>query len=488
MNLALGSKVMNAAKWSSITEVSSKCIQPISNMLLARILSPDAFGVVATINIIISFVDMFTDAGFQKYIIQNDFKDEESLEKSLTVAFWTNLFISIGLWLFIVIFRDQIATLVGSPGLGVTIAIACITLPMTSFSSLQIGYYKRKFDFKTLFFSRIIGILIPIFITVPLAFIMRTYWALVIGTILTNLSNAVVLTYCSKWKPKFFYSIDILKSMFSFSIWSLIEQITIWLTLYIGTFVVGVYLSPYYLGMYKTSMTTVNQIMNLITSATTPILFSTLSRLQSNREEFMRVFFSFQRYVSILVLPMGVGIFMYRELITQILLGSQWSEAAGFVGIWGLMSGIMIVFGYYSSEVYRSLGKPKLSVLSQVLHLIVLIPLLIITSQKNFTVLYTARSLVRIQAIIVDLIIMWIAVKISPLKMIANVWQYILASIIMGVVAYFLQSISQSFVWSFISIFICIIFYFGILCISKRNREIISKVVFKVFKKLKIKI
>ena len=151
MNLALGSKVMNAAKWSSITEVSSKCIQPISNMLLARILSPDAFGVVATINIIISFVDMFTDAGFQKYIIQNDFKDEESFEKSLTVAFWTNLFISIGLWLFIVIFREQIATLVGSPGLGVTIAIACITLPMTSFSSLQIGYYKRKFDFKTLF-------------------------------------------------------------------------------------------------------------------------------------------------------------------------------------------------------------------------------------------------------------------------------------------------------------------------------------------------
>ena len=133
MDIALGNKVASAAKWSSITEILSKCIQPISNMLLARILSPDAFGVVATINIIISFVDMFTDAGFQKYIIQHEFEDDDKLEQNLTVAFWTNLALSIILWLFIIIFKDRIAEIVGSPGLGFTIAITCSTLPMTSF-------------------------------------------------------------------------------------------------------------------------------------------------------------------------------------------------------------------------------------------------------------------------------------------------------------------------------------------------------------------
>lgn len=485
MDIALGNKVANAAKWSSITEILSKCIQPISNMLLARILSPDAFGVVATINIIISFVDMFTDAGFQKYIIQHEFEDEDELEQNLTVAFWTNLALSVILWLFIIIFKDRVAEIVGSPGLGFTIAVACSTLPMTSFSSLQIGYFKRNFDFKTLFFCRIVGILIPIVITIPLAFYMKSYWALIIGTILTNLSNALILTYYSKWKPKFYYSIELLKNMFSFSFWTLIEQITIWLTLYIGTFVVGIYLSPYYLGMYKTSMTTVNQIMNLITSATTPILFSTLSRLQNNRKEFLNVFFAFQKYVGLLVLPMGVGIFMYRTLITQILLGSQWLETAEFVGLWGLMSGIMIVFGYYSSEVYRSLGKPKLSVLSQVLHLIILVPLLVIGAKKGFEVLYKVRSLVRIQAIVVDLIILWFAIKISPIKMIANVWQYIITSVLMGGLAYILQSISENIIWSFISILICIIFYFGVLSISKTNRVIILKIINKIYFKVK---
>lgn len=70
-------KVANAAKWSAITEIIAKLIAPVTNMALARILAPEAFGVIATITMIISFADMFTDAGFQKYLIQHEFKDEK---------------------------------------------------------------------------------------------------------------------------------------------------------------------------------------------------------------------------------------------------------------------------------------------------------------------------------------------------------------------------------------------------------------------------
>ena len=67
----------NATKWSTITEVIAKLISPITNMILARIISAEAFGVVATITMITSFADMFTDAGFQKYLVQHDFEDED---------------------------------------------------------------------------------------------------------------------------------------------------------------------------------------------------------------------------------------------------------------------------------------------------------------------------------------------------------------------------------------------------------------------------
>ena len=67
-------KIGNATKWSALTEVISKLVNPITSMVLARLLTPSAFGAVATITMIITFTEIFTDAGFQKYIaikIQN---------------------------------------------------------------------------------------------------------------------------------------------------------------------------------------------------------------------------------------------------------------------------------------------------------------------------------------------------------------------------------------------------------------------------------
>ena len=66
--------------------------------------------------------------------------------------------------------------------------------------------YKRSFDFKTLFWVRIVGIMIPLVITIPLAFLTRSYWALIIGMIVLNLSNALILTAKSQWKPNIFLS------------------------------------------------------------------------------------------------------------------------------------------------------------------------------------------------------------------------------------------------------------------------------------------
>ena len=77
----LKNKVVNATKWSTITEIAAKLISPVTNMILARILAPEAFGVVATVTMIISFADMFTDSGFQKYLVQHEFKDENEKYK-----------------------------------------------------------------------------------------------------------------------------------------------------------------------------------------------------------------------------------------------------------------------------------------------------------------------------------------------------------------------------------------------------------------------
>lgn len=467
----LGKKMQSATKWSAVTQLFAKLVSPITTMVLARLLTPEAFGIVATLTMVISFAEIFTDAGFQKYVVQHQFKDERDQEESINVAFWSNLAMSLMLWGIIAIFSSPLARIVGNPGLGYVLIIACISIPIAAFSTIQSALYTRKLDFKTLFKVRVVSAMVPLVVTIPLAFWMRNFWALVIGTIAQNIVSATLLTYHSSWKPRFFYSYEKLKEMLSFSIWSMIEQVSIWLTNYVDVFIVGTALSQYYLGLYRTGSSIVGQITGLITAITTPILFSTLSRLQDDEKEFLDLFFKFQKFVGILVIPLGVGIFLFRDFITNTVLGDQWGEAAYFLGLWGLTSSITIVLSHYSSEVYRAKGKPKLSVLAQLLHIVVLWPTVLISVNYGFETLCTARAIVRLELIAVNLVIMYALMRMPVIKMFTNVMPSTIAACAMFLIL-LLPKATTVFMNIVYVVVACLIFA-GVLMFFKREREIL---------------
>lgn len=472
-NENLNKKIVNATKWSGITEIAAKLIAPITTMVLARLLTPDAFGVLVTAQMVISFAEIFTDAGFQKYLVQHEFIDDDDKNKSTAVAFWSNFIFSMIVWLGICLFADSIAKMVGCEGEGIVIAISSVCIPLAAFSSIQMALFKRDFDFKTLFWVRIVGILIPLIVTVPLAFILRSYWALIIGMIALNLSNSILLTVKSKWKPKWYYSIERFKAMFSFTMWSMIESVSIWLTMYFDIFIVGTMLSQYYLGLYRTSMTTVAQITSIITAATTPVLFSSLSRLQNSEKDFNETFFKFQKLVSILVLPLGVGIYLFSDFITEVLLGEQWIEASRFIGLWGITSALLIVLSHYSSEVFRSKGKPKLSVLSQCLHIAALWPTVLITVHYDFETLCIARSFIRLQSVLVSLLLLGCIIKMNIIKMLMNILPSLMASLCMMFIL--LLPKASSVAMNILYVIICGVIYFSVIILFPKERNVIFK-------------
>ena len=460
MAKSLQSETAAATRWSTITEVASRLVLPLVNMVLARLLTPDAFGVVATITMIVSFAEIFADAGFQKYIIQHDFKTDEELDQNTNVAFWTNLTISLILWLIIFIFSEQLATLVGNPGFGNVVTISSLSLPLYAFSSIQMSRFKRVMDFKSLFYVKIISIQVPIFVTIPLAFITHSYWALIIGTIASNAVNAVVLTVRSKWKPKFYFSFGQLKKMFSYSWWILLESVATWMTSYSDTFIVSLSLSAYYIGLYKTSMVTVNQIMGLVVSAVSGPLFVALSRLQNNKCGLISTYNSFMRSLAFLIFPLSVGIWMYRDLITLILLGNQWTEASDFIGLWGLLSSVALVFGTFANGLYNAIGKTFLSFSVSFVNLVIMIPLLIWAAPKGFEYLHISRSSLRVTLVIIQLVAMAVFLKYPVWGFLKTIFPVAIPTIIMCCIGLLLRTFSKSILWSVFSIAICIIVYY----------------------------
>lgn len=480
----LNSKVLSATKWSAITEILGKLVSPITTMVLARILTPDAYGVVATIAMIISFSEIFSEAGFSRYIIQHEFKNEEDKYKSANVAFTTNLVLSLILWTIIIVFSAPLAELVGNPGLGVVIAVACVSIPIHSFSTIQRALYQRDFDFKTLFYARVAGILIPFVVTIPLAFYFRNYWALIIGTIVVNVANALILTICSRWKPSVtYFSFTRLKVMLAFSMWIVLDTILIWFTEYIDIFLVGRYLDEYYLGIYKTSTNLVGQIVALITAAVLPVMLPTLSRLQNDKEQMRAMVLKFQKMVGIILLPMGVGIFVFSDLIVEIMLGPQWLEASEFVGLWGLMSAITIIFSRFCSFIYPAIGKPRLSVYVQLLHLVVLVPAVVIGVRYGFEILYLTRSFVRIELVLVNLIFAYLLIGLKFSSLFTNIGIQVFASFVMFLVGSFLLQMSTSIWWTFLWVGISLLAYFMVLCLFPQERKLLKDIKKMIIKK-----
>lgn len=471
MQKEINKKIGQATKWSTITEIVTRLIAPVTNAILARLLAPEAFGVVATLTMVTSFAEIFTDAGFQKYLVQHEFRDKDDLDISTNVAFWTNMLFSLVIWAVIAMLATPIANLVGSAGHEAAIIVMSAEIPLLAFSSIQMARYRRDFDFKNLFTARMVIAFVPLVVTVPAALVFHSYWALIIGTLAKDILNAVMLTVRSDWKPRFQFDFRKLKAMISFSIWTILENVTIWLSTNAGTFIVGSILGAYYLGLYKTTITTIGGYFGIIQSATMPVLFSALSRCQDDDLEFQNVLFRFQRLVAMLVLPLGFGIFVYRELATLILLGRQWTETADFAGIHALATSLVFVFSYYNSEAFRSKGRPVLSVLTQALYLLVLVPVLYVTAGRSYEALTGASTLSRVTIIVASSSIASFALKIRFRDVLRNVWPSLLASVIMALFGIAVRGMLTGIAWEVFTVILCIVVYAACLTVIPQSRR-----------------
>lgn len=475
------STIGKATAWSFAAELAAKLLVPITNIILARILVPEVFGIIATINMVISFAETISAAGFNKYIVQHNFATKEELYKSSNVAFWTNFSISCLAWLLIFFFRGKISSYVGNPGYGIPLVVASLAIPLTALSSIHESLFQRALNYKILFIRRLAVSLLPFVVTVPLALLGLSFWSLIIGSLASCILKIVLLSINSEWKPVFYYRFPLLKKMFSFSAWTLFESIAMWASTYIDILIISNSLGAYYTGLYKNSQYIVTSILTIITGATTSVLFASLSRFQDDKSQFESVFYSFQKNTAVFVIPLGLGIYCYSDVITYLLLGPRWEEASVFVGIWGLCTSLVAVFGTYCREVYRAKGEPKVSLVAQIFHLLFVVPICLVFVKRGFVELSYARSFAYLQIIFVHFVIVQWRYNISVRKMFFIIKEPLFCALLMLVLSYSLKLVlGTGYFLQIIEATICIIAYFALLLLFPGYREDYHKCIYKL--------
>ncbi len=467
-------KISSATKWSTFAEICAKLAAPIVNMILVRLLKPEAFGIVASITIITSFADIFTDAGFQKYIIQHEYETSEELDKGTAIAFTSNFVLSVIIFGIILLLRNKLSSAIGCPDAAVGVVVASLSVMCTAFSGTLIARFKRELDFQPIFMIRVTSALVPLIVTVPIAIWLKSYWAIVVGSVLQQFYIAIMSTCLSKWKPRFYLRIELFKDMLFYSIWNLCESVSIWFTSQASVFIVANVLDEYYLGLYKTGITAINSYLAIITASLTPVLFSVLSRYQNQNSRFIATVNKFQILLALLVLPLGAGIFMYRKLAVLILLGERWFEVTTLLGLWALISTITITFSNTACEVYRSKGKIRISLILQCIFLAYYVPAVYFSAKSGFQQLCYVGCFIRLVPVLFDIIVLKAIIGLDVRQVIRNVKIPVLATIIMCIFAMLLQMMSDAIWWQLVSIALCAGVYVAVILSFTSTRKIIQ--------------
>ena len=383
---------------------------------------------------------------------------------------------SLIIWGIIIAFRYPIASLVGSPGLETAIVVACAAIPIAAFSSIQSAIYKRNLNFRIPFIVRMIGLGVTFFITIPLAFWLRSYWALIISSLIQGLVAAVTLTLYSDWKPRLYYSFRRLKGMFGFSIWITIDQFLSWTNNYLDLFIAGKKFNQHTLGIYKTSINASNKMLGIFSKSFIPMLLPTYSKLQNDIPQLRSTILKMQKYFGVILLPIGFTIFLYSDLITKIFLGNQWLEAAPLIGIWGVVHTFSLVINRFCSNAYTAINKPHISVILSAMFAIVTIPTIIISSKYGFQTMFVARALTKLWLLSLHLVTIFMLIRLSPFKIIGNILPELIGCGIMVIITYSLSSVCNTVIFQLASLAVCLTAYFGFLYAIKNERNIIKQI------------
>lgn len=439
-------------------------------MLLARILAPEAFGILATIIMIVSFAEVFVESGFQKFLIQHQFDTEEEERKYMSVAFWANLLFSLFLWGLLVVFCKPITRLVGNEGYELPVILAGITIPLYGIIGIQNCKIKKSLEFKKLFIVRVSTALVPLAVTLPLALLGLDYWSLVVGNIAGVVTQSIVLYLVGGFKPVFYFDCTKLTYMLRYGVWTLLDGIAVWSTAWIDSFLIGRSLSNYYLGLYRNSASTVFAILNIVFAAVTPVLFASLSNLQNDTNQFNHFFLKVQKTVAMLLLPLSLSVFFQSDLVTLILFGDQWMEATRIIAIMTLCFSLRLIFVSLYSDVYRAKGLFFLPLCLQLIDLALLIPICSFCINKGFWALVYGRSFAFLILIIPDLFVLWRVCGISPAEIFKNMMHVIIAIFVMILIYMLMGLIHGGVVLNIFTIILALGAYLATLFSFKEER------------------
>ena len=336
---------------------TDRSIAFVSTLILARLLVPEDFGVIAMASLVIGLADVFFELGVNVALIQNRTPSQEHYDTA-----WTLRIIQTTLAAIVVVIAAPLAaTYFNDPRVTLVVQVLAVSLMLSGLENIGVVTFQKEMqfgkEFQFLFCKRIVGFIV----TIAAAWFIRSYWALVIGA-LTGRTFGVALSFVMHpMRPRL--GLEKFREIFSVSQWVLVRSIGGYFQLKLHYAIVGARESASVLGAYSLASEISALPSSELLAPINRVLFPAFVRVKHDFAELKRLVLLAQGVQTMIAMPAAMGLILVANEAVLLLLGEKWMAAVPFVEIFALISFMSSIAtsGWY---VLLTLGKIRLIAIS----------------------------------------------------------------------------------------------------------------------------
>lgn len=320
MSENLKKETVKGVAWSGIDKIANGGILFIANIVLARLLSPKDFGLLAIISIFVQISQTFIDSGFTNALIQK--KDRSQTDYS--TVFFFNLAISIGFYIILFFCAPLIAYFFENDKLTYLTRVVGLNLIIGALVSVHKTRLTIELRFKIQAVISLVSSIISVVIAIWMAYHGYGVWSLVAMSIVSITLQVLLIYVLIKWKPSILFSKTSFKTLFSYSSKLLGASLIHLIYRNLYPIVIGKRFSPLQLGYFNRADLFAMYPSSTITSIVTRVAFPIFSRIQDDNNKLKNAYSKYITFSSLLIFPMMTGLIVLAKPITIVLLTDKW--------------------------------------------------------------------------------------------------------------------------------------------------------------------
>jgi len=350
--MTLKEETIKGVKWSGLSRGSQQTLQLAISVILARLLMPEDFGVLAMAVVFTGLIAIFNDFGIGAATIQmQDLSDDD-----LSSIFWFNLFIGLIATLFTVVISPLIAAFYDKDILIPILSILGLGFLLSSFSVIQRSILIKKMDFKKIAMVEIITTVISGTAAIYLAYMGYGVWSLVWQGIIAAVITGLIYWIISQWKPKFKFQFGTVKSIMKFSINMLGFNIVNYFSRNADYLLIGKFLGAESLGYYTLAYKLMLYPLQNISSIISRVLFPAFSAIQGDDVRLRSAYLKATKLIAFVTFPVMFGLFALADELILTVYSAKWEPAIILFKIFCFV-GMIQSIGSTVGQIYLAKGK-----------------------------------------------------------------------------------------------------------------------------------